>query len=244
MAAPAQPEPGRDPRISEEVDWELLWLQHGKKIITGVVAVAVVVFAVVMWRRHAAEQAVAAAARLAAARDVGALEQIIADYPRQEVAAQALLKLADRLYHTGQHEQAAQKYRLFLEQFSAHPLAGAARLGLAAAAEARGDWQQALQEYQTIREGAGAEFAKLPAILGMARCLEAMGNVSEARQRYEEAVAIGQGTPAQMSAYVRWLVLSRQLPAAVAEGSNSKPVGETNGAVDTQGFEIKPAGRN
>ncbi|MCS7049937.1 MAG: tetratricopeptide repeat protein, partial [Verrucomicrobiae bacterium] len=201
-----------DPRISEGIDLELLWIQHGKKIIAAVVAVGVVMVGTTLWRRYSAEQAATAAARLVAARDVGALEQILVDYPHHEVAAQALLKLADRFFHNGQLELAAQRYQQFLEQFPSHPLVPAARLGLAAVAEAQGNFESALQQYQQLRAGDAKGFVTLPAILGAARCLEALGRPAEARQRYEEAVAVGQGSPAQMAAYVRWLVLSRQVP--------------------------------
>lgn len=223
MATSTTTQPGSDPRISEGIDFEVLWIQHGKKIVAGVVVVGVLIAGVTLWRRYAAEQAATAAARLAAARDVGALEQILTDYPHQEVAAQALLKLADRFFHTGQYELAAQRYRQLLEQFPSHPLVPAARLGLAAVAEAQGNLESALQQYQQLRASDPQGFVTLPAIIAAARCLEALGRTAEARQRYEEAMAVGQGTPAQVTAYVRWLVLTRQMPAPAV----SEPAGES-----------------
>ncbi|MCS7049935.1 MAG: tetratricopeptide repeat protein, partial [Verrucomicrobiae bacterium] len=223
-----------DPRISEGIDLELLWIQHGKKIIAAVVAVGVVMVGTTLWRRYSEEQAATAAARLVAARDVGALEQILTDYPHQEVAAQALLKLADRFFHSGQFELAAQRYRQFLEQFPSHPLVGAARLGLAAVAEAQGNFESALQQYQQLRGGDSKGFVTLPAILGMARCLEGLGRTEEARQRYEEAVAVGQGSPAQMAAYVRWLVLSRQAPPSAPPSTDQAGRSQKIPVTDTE----------
>ncbi len=201
-----------DPRVVQDFDPELLWAQHGKKITTVAAIIIAAGLVFYIWQRNAAQQAEAAAARLAAARDISALEQIVQDYPRQEVVAQALLRLGDALYNEGKHAEAGQKYRLFLEQFPAHSLAPGALMGEAFIQETQGNYQAALDQFQRLLTGNPQSYVTLPATMGVARCLEALGRKPEARQKYEELMALGQGTRIQMEAYVRWAALGRELP--------------------------------
>lgn len=203
-----------DPRVVQDFDPELLWAQHGKKITTAAAILVAGGLVLYVWQRNAAQQAETAAARLAAARDRTALEQIVQDYPRQEVAAQALLRLGDSLYTEGKHAEAGQKYRQFLEQFPTHPLAPSALIGEAFVYEAGGNFQAAHDQFQRVLAGNAQSYVTLPAMMGLARCLEALGRKQEARQKYEELMALSQGTRMQMEAYVRWTTLGRELPAA------------------------------
>jgi tetratricopeptide (TPR) repeat protein len=203
-----------DPRVVRDFDPELLWAQYGKKITTAAVVIIAVGLVLYVWQRNAAQQAEAAAARLAAARDIPALEQIVQDYPRQEVAAQALLRLGDALYQQGKYAEAGQKYRQFIEQYPTHSFVASAFIGEAYVREAEGNYQAALDQFQRVLGSRPQSYVTLPATMGVARCLEALGRKQEARQKYEELMALAQGTRLQMEAYVRWMALGRELPPA------------------------------
>ncbi len=212
-----------DPRVERDFDPELLWAQHGKKIATAAVAIVAVGLVLYVWQRNVAEQAEAAADRLAAARDIPALEQIVQDYPRQEVAAQALLRLGDALYQQGKYAEAGQKYRQFIEQFPTHSLVASALIGEAYIREAEGNYSAALDQFQRLLASQPQSYVQLPATMGVARCLEALGRKQEARQRYEELMALAQGTRMQMEAYVRWTALGRELPTTTHMESQATP---------------------
>ena len=205
---------GTDPRVVQDFDPELLWAQHGKKITTVALIVAGLGLAAYVWQRNAEQRSEQAASRLATARDITGLEQIVQDYPRQEVAAQALVRLADAYYASGKYPESAQKYQQLLEQFPSHPLVPSALVGQAAIKEAQANYQGALDQYQQILTSNPRGYVTLNAAMGVARCLEALGKLPEARQKYEEVMAMAQGTRAQMEAYVRWTTLGRNLPTA------------------------------
>jgi len=216
-----------DPRIVEGFDPELIWAQHGQKITVVLAVLAVLGTGFFWWQIATARKAEAAAVKLAAARDATALAQVVADYPRQEVAAQALLRLGDLHFRDGKYAEAAADYQRLLEQFPAHPLLPSALLGLAAVQETEGRFDVARTHYERILSAYPQGYATLPAGLGVARCLEGLGLIKESRQKYEEMMALAQGSPAQVAAYLRWTMLGRELPP-------ESPVAVGGGAVKAE----------
>ena len=192
---------------------DVFWQKHGRKIVWGLVAVLAVGALAYLWQWKQTQQAEEAAAKLVGARDIPALEQVVKDYPQQEVAAQALLRLADMQYSVGRYTDAASSYQKFLKDFPNHALGDSAQFGLAAVAEAQGQYEQARAQYNTM--AGGRSYVSVGARLGVARCTELLGQVREARQLYEELKASVRRTPWQVEVDMRYAVLGRDIPEPV-----------------------------
>lgn len=205
----------------QQFEPNVYWQKNSRKIVWGVVAVLTVGVFAYLWQWKQNQQAEAAATKLAAARDIPSLEVVIKDFPGQEVAAQALLRLADMQYSAGRYTDAGSSYQKFLKDFPNHPLAEGAQFGLATVAEAQGQYEQARTQYNSM--ASGRSYVAVGARLGVARCTELLGQVKEARQLYEELMASVQGTPWQAEAYMRYTVLGRELPKPTAPTAPATP---------------------
>lgn len=199
-----------DIRIVDQFEPDAFWEQHGKKVITVGVAVLALGLVVFYWQRQAAEREQRAAASLAEATNVQSLERVVEDYPKSEVAAQALLRLADVHFQDGQYNDASAAYQRFVNDFPSHPLIQSALLGMAAAQEAAGNLQEARVQYTRIVSSYPQGYAVWAARIGVARCTESLGQIKEAQQTYEEVLSGGRGSPWQSEAYLRWVVLGRE----------------------------------
>jgi TolA-binding protein len=153
---------------------------------------------------------------------------------------EALIRLGDMQYREGKYTEATATYERILKDFPSNPLAESALLGLAAVQEAQGNFDAAKGLYSRIVESSPTSFIATAAKMGAARCLEALGQTKEARQVYEEILATGRGSPWRVEAYLRWVILKRELPltasseAKPAQGSplsNWPPTPPTSGPV-------------
>jgi tetratricopeptide (TPR) repeat protein len=196
--------------ISDQFEPDVFWEQHRGKIIPALIAVLAVGLVVFYRQRQVAEREQHAAASLAQATDVRSLEGIVQSYPRSEVAAQALLRIADMHFQAGRYNEAGTAYQGFANDFSRHPLIQSALLGLAAVQEAQGDLEDAKGQYLRIVSTYPKGYAVGSARMGAARCAEALGRIKEARQAYEEFLPTAQGSAWQAEAYLRWVVLARE----------------------------------
>lgn len=215
MAKEAQ----NDLRITGQFDFETFWAEHGKKIVIGVLAV-VAFGGVLLFRQNQANQRLEqATASLAAAHDLASLDQVAREFAGTYAALEALSRLADEQYHVGKYADAAGTFERILREFPSHPLAESARLGLAGIQEAEGNFEPAKRSYATIIESNPTGFNVTAAKMGMARCSEALGQSKEARQLYEEVTVSAPGSPWRQEAYLRWMVLGRELPSPATTGA-------------------------
>lgn len=202
-----------DLRITDQFDLEVFWKKHGRKILIAVGAV-VAFGAVLLFRQSQSNQRMEqAATRLAMANDPASLEQVAREFAGTQIALEALSRQGDLQYRAGRYAEAASTYENILRDYASNPLAESARLGLAAIQEAQGNFEAAKGLYWRIVESNPASFIAIAARMGTARCLEVLGQAREARQIYEEMLAGLQGSPWQQEAYLRWLILGRDLPA-------------------------------
>ncbi len=204
-------EPKADMSFMEQFEPDLFWQQHGKKVMAGLVAVAVVGLAVLGWQRQKAAEEQQIAKWLAEANDVPSLAALANGQAGKETGAQALLRMADLQFKQNQIAEATSSYRKFLDMYPRHALVGSAQLGLAACLETQGNLDGALAEYKRIVDLSPTGYASLSARVGMARCLEAKGEFKQARQIYEELMSSGIGISQQTPLYLRWVSLGRQI---------------------------------
>jgi TolA-binding protein len=198
-------------RITDQFDLEVFWATYGKRITIAVVAIVALGF-VLLYRRHQSNlQAEQSAEALAHATDVASLEQVIRDFPESQSAAAALARLADLYYQNGSYADAASTYQRIERDFPSHPLAESAKVDVAAILETQGNWDGAKAEYLQILNGNPNSYIMNAAKIGLARCLEIQGQKKEAAQYYQEVAVSGQNSPWFQQAYLRLLVLNRDV---------------------------------
>ena len=83
--------------------------------------------------------------------------------------------------------------------------------GVATVLEAQGNWDGAKAEYSQILNANPNSYVVNAAKLGLARCSEIQGQKKEAAQYYEEVAASAQNSPWFQQAYLRLLVLNRDV---------------------------------
>jgi tetratricopeptide (TPR) repeat protein len=193
----------------EQFEPDLFWQEHGRKIIWATVAALAVGLVAYFWQQQRLQEADAASAKLSQAADAAALQQIVQSYPNTDIAAAALIRLADVHYREGRYQEAATAYQQFLEKHPKHLLADAARLGLAAIQEAVGNFDGARSLYTQLASANPNGYAVGAAKLGAARCTELLGQPNEARQAYNEVMASDKAGAWQGEAFFRWTVLGR-----------------------------------
>lgn len=212
-----------DLRITDQFDFEIFWANHGKHVTAGVTVIALVIIAAFYWQHQANLQVEQAAESLSRARDAASLEQIVRDFPKSPTAPEALLRLADLYYRNGKYAEAASTYERITRDYPAHPLADSAKLSMGAVLEVQGNLDGARTQYLRIVNTSPNSYVANAARMGLARCLEAQGQEKEARQAYEELLAAGRNSPWFGQAYLRWVVLSRDMPTEKAEQALVKP---------------------
>lgn len=195
----------------EQFEPDLFWQQHGRKIIWATAAALAVGLVAYLWQQQRLQEADTASIKIAQAQDAASLQQIVQGYPNTDVAAAALLRLADLHFRESRFPDAAAAYQQFLQKHPKHFLADAARLGLAAIQEATGNFDGARSLYSQLINANPSGYAVSAAKLGVARCSELLGQVNEARQVYNEVMASDQGGMWQEEAFFRWTVLGRQM---------------------------------
>lgn len=198
-------------RITDQFDFEVFWANHGKRITIAVVVIVALGF-VLLYRQHQSSlQAEQAAEALARAADVSSLEQVIRSFPGSQSAAAALSRLADLYFRNGRFADAANTYQRIERDFPGHPLAESAKLGVATILEAQGNWDGAKAEYLQILNVNPNSYIVNAAKMGLARCLEIQGQKKEAAQYYQEVAVSAQNSPWFQQAYLRLLVLNRDV---------------------------------
>jgi TolA-binding protein len=212
-----------DLRITDQFDFEVFWEKHGKQITGGVIAIAAFGLVLLYWQHQASYQAEQATESLAHATDSAALQAVARDFPKSPVAAEALARLADLYYRNGRYPEAASTYESLMRDFPNHPLAVSSKIGLGAVLEAQGNLDGAKAQYLQIMNSDPNSYIANAARMGLARCLEIQGQKKEARQLYEELLAAGQNSPWFEKAYLRMVVLNRDLPPEKADQPSGSP---------------------
>jgi TolA-binding protein len=175
------------------------------------------------WQHQTNYQAQQATESLAHATDSMALQAVVRDFPKSPVAAEALARLADLYYQNGRYPEAASVYQSLLRDYPSHPLAVSGKLGLAAVLEAQSNLDGAKAQYLQIINSDPSGYIANAARLGLARCLEIQGQKKEARQLYEELLAAGQNSPWFEKAYLRMVVLNRDVVPEKADQPSANP---------------------
>ena len=206
-----------------QLEPELFWQLHGRKIVWGFVAVLAAIVVVVQVQRQAAERETESAERIAQAVEPGLLLQLAREYKGKNIGAQALLRLADVQTQAGRITEALGVYQEFLTAYPQHPLVDSAQLGQAASMESVGKLEDAKLHYLQMSARPGS-YTSIAAKLGAARCAETLGQTKEARQLYEELAPVVAGTQWALPVTLRLDVLARSKETAVTSVSPVAPI--------------------
>ena len=206
-----------DLRITDQFDFEVFWEKHGKQVTGVVIAIGLLGLVLLYWQHQTTYRAEEAANSLARATDSAALQAVARDYPKSPAAVEALARLADLFYRNGRYPEAANTYEMLIRDYPDHPLGLSSRLDLAAAVEGEGNIEGAKSQYLQIIRTDPRSYVANAAKMGLARCLELQGQKKDALQLYEELLAGGQNTPWFEQAYLRMVVLNRDMPQQKTE---------------------------
>ena len=210
-----------DLRITDQFDFDAFWGEYGKRITGAAAVIVAIALVAIYWQHQSNQQKELAADSLDRATDAASLEQVTHDFPSSPVAADALFRLGDLYYRNGKYPEAASAYERIGKDFSSYPLADSAKLGLAAILEAQGKLEDAKTQYSQIVNSSPMSYIVNASRMGLARCFEMEGQKKEARQVYEEVLAAGQNSPWFTQAYIRWVVLNRDVPPEKTDASST-----------------------
>ena len=172
----------------------LFWIQHKGKILlySALFVVALVIFGVSQFvskkKTEESEQLFAAAST---AED---FQKIISGYSGTPAAADAELKLADKLRAGKKYEDAIAALQKFIADHPTHPLISGAWLSLATTQELAGKPDDALATYQQCAVKFPHSYGGPISLLRQASLLQTKGKNDEARRIYENVIAQYQGT--------------------------------------------------
>ena len=206
-----------------QLEPEIFWQLHGRKVVWGFVAVLAAIVVVVQVQHQAAERETESAERIAQASDPNVLQQIAREYKGKNTGAQALLRLADVQTQAGHLAEASAAYQEFLVSYPQHPLVDSAQLGQAASLESAGTLEDAKTLYLKMA-GRPGSYTSVVAKLGAARCAESLGQTKEARQLYEELAPVVVGTQWALPVALRLDVLARSKETVVTSVSPVAPI--------------------
>lgn len=176
----------------ELADVKQLIERYAKPVVTGFLVVIIAVGGFQLYASRKQASAEEARRQWAAARSIPALEDILTDHAKSEVAPMALLAVAKLYYENGNYEIALTKYEDFIREHPADRAVPTAQLGRLFCIEARGSDDaitEAAEAYAAFATENPESFLTPQAIFGKARCLEQLGHTEAARTLYEDFIA-------------------------------------------------------
>jgi predicted negative regulator of RcsB-dependent stress response len=170
-----------------------------KKIIIGIVLVALAFVAFGVARYSKSQTELEAAEKFTSASTVEDCDVVIQKYAGTIAAGNALLTKADLQWAAGKKESSVDTLKEFLKSESKHPLAAQAQLGLASKQEALGDKAAAQASYETLLKTYPESELAPVAQIRIGDLAWADGKLDEAKKIYE---ALPRSYPGKLDALV------------------------------------------
>lgn len=196
----------------------LAWVEVNKKrLLVGVVAVAIVLGGVWIYQWHSNQAETEASAALLKVDRAGAdpegasdpnpqsLLQVATAYPGTGAGSRALLLAAEALYKENKYGEAKTQFENFLRNNADNPLAPIACLGVAACLDSMNKTNEAVAAYQDVLSRFGGSAVVGQAKMGLARLYEAANQPAQALKIYDELIR-----PSQQSSWGSEAALLRQ----------------------------------
>jgi predicted negative regulator of RcsB-dependent stress response len=200
------------------------WVEANlKRIIIGVVLVAVLVFVIsfYFWRQNQREVDAGNAMTQAIVSSEGglasdALLKVADEYPNTMAGKRALLQAAAELFTAGKYADAQKLFQEFLDQHPNNEFSARAALGVAASLYAAGKTNQAFDAYQRVVNGFAEITSVTAAKFALARINDAQGKTSAAYSLYQDIANSNPGSGLASEAAVRAMELKSKLPSVPA----------------------------
>ena len=185
-------QPENAPRAAVNQDLEDLksWLSSfGKPVLYGLLAAAVILFGMSIWRHRQAANAAAESRALFQASAPEELRQLALSNPDSPTAPVALSLAGAAFASADRHEEAFEVYQQLWDRYPDHPLAPAAHFGTASALEAQGQADSAAGVFEDFLKLYPNDLLYPQAVLAAARCRSANGEFDAARALCEDFIA-------------------------------------------------------
>lgn len=188
-------------------------LTHVKYIVLGVLLLAVLIVAIVLWWQHRAAREETAFTLLgkgialyqqADEREeaLSVFTELINDYPRTTGGEVALLYRGRGYMLREDYEQAVADFELFLKRSSEPFLRGIALNALGNSYIAMGRYQQAIDSFQRVL-ATGNEWLRPYVLLQIGICWENVGEMKKAAEAYQDSLDLSPPPPWGTLARVR-----------------------------------------
>ncbi len=207
------------PAAAEPVEEEIpgFFEEYKKTIIFGGSALLLAIVGYGSWQVVTQNAIDSATASYAAAVSEEQLQAVVAEHGNQQVAANALLELAEMARNDGRIDEAEQYLQQFMDNYPNHPLTGTAMLSQAANREANGEIDGAIEVYRQIPAKYSGSYAAPLARLFEAELLALQEQSQQAVVVLEDIVANYQNTPAAMVARNRLMLMDLPEPEVSPE---------------------------
>jgi tetratricopeptide (TPR) repeat protein len=192
----------------EFISWGSKAMQYAMAHLTyiglGVLLLAAIIVALVLWRQHQAASEEMAFTLLG--RGIALYQQekkqealpvfseLIKDYPKTRGGEVALLYRGRSYMLQGDYDQAIADFELFLKRSSQPFLRGIAHNALGNSYCAKGEYQKAIDNFQQVIDS-GDEWLKPYVLLQMGMCWEKLGEKKKAAEAYQESLELAPPAP-------------------------------------------------
>ncbi len=176
--------------VNQDLEVLKSWLSSfGKPVLYGLLAAAVVLFGVSLWRHRQAANAAAESRALFQTSSPEELRQLALGSPHSPTAPVALSLAGAAFAAADRHEEAFEVYQDLWNRYPDHPLAPAAYFAAASALEAQGEFGSAAGLFEEGLNLFPDHLLYPQAVLSASRCRAANGEFDAARALCEDFIA-------------------------------------------------------
>lgn len=172
------------------------FLENNQKLIAiSAVAVALAIGGIMVYRTIQKDHAAEAGAALSAAKDIASLEKVKVDYANTPSSVTAGLAIADKLWSTGQQDEAIAALKEIIEKFPQHPACAVAQNTLGHRLMAQGKNVEAAVAFQAVLNRENERFLAPSAMIAIGDTYKKEGNLEKASELYKKVSAEFKDSP-------------------------------------------------
>lgn len=172
------------------------FLENNQKLIAGsAVAIALAIGGVMVYRTIQQDHAAEAGAALSAAKDIASLEKVKVDFADTPSSVTAAIGIADKLWSSGQQDEAIAALKEVIGKFPQHPASVVAQNTLGHRLMAQGKYADATAAFQTVVDRENERFLAPSAMIAMGDIAKKEGNLEKASELYKKVSAEFKDSP-------------------------------------------------
>lgn len=172
------------------------FLENNQKLIAvSAVVVALAIGGVMVYRTIQQDHAAEAGAALSAAKDIASLEKVKVDYADTPSSVTAAIGIADKLWGTGQQDEAIAALKEIIEKFPQHPASVVAQNTLGHRLMAQGKNGDATLAFQAVVNRENERYLAPSAMIALGDLAKKEGNLEKASELYKKVSAEFKDSP-------------------------------------------------